>query len=219
MTWVRMDPRSVYTAVTRIEQVARGALPLIQNVSSIGDSGGLGDLGPATVDLAVASGRSFDDSFSDFLREAIDVLERLIALTKDQQAGSVIGAVGSSVGGFGAGVAAATAVGGSGYAPSLVTVGGAPGSSADVIFPRPATITIGGEPSYANDPLMRAAIRAQERGDTALAGQFLGVQSTINESRNRTIALITAPSGARAMGPYGPSSGYRAFGSHLEVPI
>lgn len=220
MTWVRMDPRSVYTAITRIEQVARDAVPLIQAVPSIGAAGGLGDLGPATDDLAGTSGRVFDEAFSDFLHEAIDVLERLIALTQDQQAGSVVGAVGASVGGVGAEIVGATAVGGgSGFAPSLVTVGGAPGSSADVIFGPPATITIGGEPSYANDPLMRAAIAAQERGDTALAGQFLGVQSSINESRNRTISLITAPSGARAMGPYGPSAGFRAFGSHLEVPI
>lgn len=163
------------------------------------------------------------------------MLERLIALVKDQQAGSVIGAVGTSVGGFGAGVAASAALGsGTGYAPSTMTIGGggtgfstatnylpAPTvlAAGEISYAPPATISIGGEPSYANDPLMRAAIAAQDRGDTALASQFLGVQSGINESRNRSIALITAPSGARALGPYGPSSGYRSFGSYLEVPI
>lgn len=256
MTWVRIDRESTEAAMRSTIEASRRAIVLLDSYRALGETTGLGDLGPATSAFVASSWRVLSDAWETYLRESIAVLEKLLELVKDQQAASVAGLVnvggvsaegGAPVGGLSEVIIGGTVVGGlgAGWAaagPSISVIGGPAvigGTVVGAATPMGAGYSIvggdvvgeatpmgsgsaivGGTPSYANDPLMRAAIAAQDRGDTRLASQMLSVSTTINDSINNSIALTLAPNGARPMGSYGPSAGYEAYGSYgIEVPI
>lgn len=265
MTWVRIDKDSVESAMTRTIEVSRRAIVVLDGYQGLGETTGLGDLGPGTAELVASSWRALTDAWETYLRESIALVEKVLELVRDQRAASVVGVVnegglspseaivgGTIVGGFGGGwtltgdatslIGGAAIVGGTvvGAATAMsagsAIVGGTLVGAATPMGSGASTVggfllgdatrvgggsaIVGGTPTYANDPLMRAAIAAQERGDTRLASQMLGVSGTINDSINHSISLTLAPNGARSMGSYGPSPGYEPYGSYgIEVPI
>ncbi len=240
MTWVRIDRESTEAAMNRTIDASRQAIAILDGYRAL-DTAGLGDLGPATADHIASSWRVMSDAWETYLRESIAVLEKLLQLVGEQQAASVVGMVnsgdspaaaiigGTLVGGTVVGAATSTGSGSAIVGGNLVGAATPMGSGPAIVggtFLGAATpmgsgpAIVGGTPSYADNPLLRAAIAADRRGDTQLASQMAAVSGVIRDSIDDSIALAVAPRGARSMGAYGPSAGYEAFGSHgLEVPI
>ena len=174
MSWIRLDPQELAATGVHLRDVSLTLEAASHRIDAACCSPGLGrHAGPL-----MGEGRSLASRLvgttEDYLRQAVDILQRAVAVLQDAQLVSVVGGTGNVA----AGIIGATVVGGTGpgwstgwSGPSVMTLGGSSPTFGPTIR-GPSTVSIGGGvPPYlgggsalSNVAMIGAMIQTKQQG-------------------------------------------------------
>lgn len=186
MTYIRIDPSQGMSVGQTMVDAGQRSMSALERLSSLGSTGGLGSYAGTVVTEIGYARAAIERAIEGWLRQGVDMLQRLNVLVAEQRASSVIGSVGT-------GPSAQALLGGS------AIVGG--GSSGFTVDPAVVTGVVGGG-SIVGGTLLSGTtgVSSVLGGSAIVGGTYLGDGITAMGGGSAIVGGTYFGDGVTAMG-------------------